>query len=81
MTHAELSQAISGIHIRYIQEAENYFDRSIHPVSMRRIIVFAAILALLLSLCAFTYTYFSTMAGDSLILTAKYAGEIGRAHV
>ena len=75
MTHAELSQAISGIHIRYIQEAENYFDRSIHPVSMRRIIVFAAILALLLSLCAFTYTYFSTMAGDSLILTAKYAGE------
>ena len=75
MTNTEISQAIGNIHIRYIQEAESYFDQKIHPVSMRRIIVFAAILALLLSLCAFTYTYFSTAAGDTLILTAKYAGE------
>ena len=75
MTNEEISQAIGGIHIRYIQEAENYFNQKLHPVSMRRIIVLAAILALLLSLCAFTYTYFSTIAGDNLILTAKYAGE------
>lgn len=75
MTSIEISQAISGIHVRYIQEAESYFDRKIHPISMRRILIFAAILALILSLCAFTYTYFSAMAGDSLILTAKYVGE------
>lgn len=75
MTNIEISQALGGIHVRYIQEAESYFDRKIHPVSMRRLLVFAAILALLLSLCAFTYTYFSAIAGDSLILTAKYAGE------
>ena len=75
MTSAEISQAVGGIHIRYIQEAEDYFNQKLHPVSMRRLIVLAAILALLLSLCAFTYTYFSTLAGDNLILTAKYAGE------
>ena len=75
MTNAEISQAVGNIHIRYIQEAENYFNHKVHPVTMRRILVFAAILIVLLSLCAFTYTYFSALAGDTLILTAKYAGE------
>ena len=75
MTNAEISQAVGNIHIRYIQEAENYFNHKVHPVTLRRILVFAAILTVLLSLCAFTYTYFSALAGDTLILTAKYAGE------
>lgn len=75
MTNAEISQAVGNIHIRYIQEAENYFNHKVHPVTMRRLLVFAAILTVLLSLCAFTYTYFSTIAGDTLILTAKYVGE------
>lgn len=75
MTQAEISHAIGGISIRYIQEADSYFDQKIHPVSMRRIMVLAAILITVLSLCAFTYTYFSTMAGDNLILSATYAGE------
>ena len=75
MTNAEISQAVGNIHIRYIQEAENYFNQKVHPVTMRRLLVFAAILTVLLSLCAFTYTYFSTIAGDTLILTAKYVGE------
>jgi len=75
MTRAEISRAVGGIHIRYIQEADTYFDQKVHPVSMRRILVLAAILITVLSLCAFTYTYFSTVAGDNLVLTAKYAGE------
>lgn len=75
MTSAEISRAIGGIHIRYIQEAENYFNHKVHPVTIRRIMLFAAILTVLLSLCAFTYTYFSAIAGDTLVLTAKYAGE------
>lgn len=75
MTRADISRGLGDIHVRYIQEAENYFDRKVHPVSMRRILIFAAILALLLCLCAFTYTYFSSITGDTLILTAKYAGE------
>ena len=75
MTNAEISQAVGNIHVRYVQEAENYFNQKVHPVSMRRILVFAAVLITLLSLCAFTYTYFSAVAGDTLILTAKYVSE------
>ena len=75
MTHAEISRAVSDINVRYIQEADTYFGQKLHPVSMRRILVLAAILITVLSLCAFTYTYFSTVAGDNLVLTAKYAGE------
>ena len=75
MTQAEISNAIGGISIRYIQEADSYFDQKIHPVSMRRIMVLAAILITVLSLCAFTYSYFSAMGGDNLILTATYAGK------
>lgn len=75
MTQAEISHAVGNISTRYIQEAESYFDQKLHPVSMRKIIVMAAILITVLSLCAFTYTYFSTTAGDNLVLTATYAGD------
>ena len=75
MTRAEISQSIGGISTKYVYEAAAYFERSVHPISLRRIIVLAAALALLLSLCAFTFTYFSTLAGDNLILTATYAGD------
>ena len=75
MTQAEISIAISGINTRYIQEANTYFEQKIHPVSFRRIVILAAIFGTILSLCAFTYTYFSTLSGDNLILTATYAGE------
>lgn len=75
MTQAEISRAIGSISTRYIQEADTYFDQKLHPVSMRRVLVLAAIIVTVISLCAFTYTYFSTAAGDNLILTASYAGE------
>lgn len=82
MTQAELSQAVGNISTRYIQEAEQYFDQKLHPASMRRLIVLAAVLTVLLSLCAYTYTYFSTAAGDNLVLTATYAGNgVVLAHV
>ena len=82
MTRAEISQAVGGINLRYIQEAETYFDRKTYHISLRRIAVLAAILITILCLCAFTYSYFSTLAGDNLILTATYAGDgIVLAHV
>lgn len=82
MTRAEISHAIGGINLRYIQEAETYFDKKTYHISLRKIAVLAAILIAILSLCAFTYSYFSTLAGDNLILTATYAGDgIILAHV
>ena len=73
MTRAELSRAVGNINNRYVLEAESYFDTNVHSVSMKRILVLAAVLLTLLSLCAFTYTYFSSAAGDTLTLSAKYA--------
>jgi hypothetical protein len=75
MTRAELSNAVGNINSRYIMEAEAYLEPGVHFISIRRICVLAAVLITILSLCAFTYTYFSTAAGDNLILTATYAGE------
>ena len=74
MTRAELSQAVGNIHPKYIYEAEQYFQHH-HRLPIRRVLVFAAILITILSLCAFTFTIFSTMAGDNLVFTATYAGE------
>lgn len=75
MTRSELSKSISNINSRYIMEAESYFEPGVHFISIRRICILAAVLITILSLCAFTYTYFSAAAGDNLILTATYAGE------
>lgn len=75
MTAIEISQSVGGISTKYIQEASTYFDKKASAVSMRRIMVFAAILATILSLCAFTYAIFSTSAGDTLVLSATYAGD------
>ena len=75
MTSAEISHAVGAISIRHIREAEEYFDRKTYHISMRRIALIAAVLITVLCLCAFTYGYFSTLAGDNLILTATYAGE------
>lgn len=75
MTQAELSRAVGNISTRYIQEADSYFSEKVHPVSSRRIVILAAAFLVLLSLCAFTYTYFSTMTGDNLVLSATYAGD------
>ena len=75
MTSAELSNAVGNINPRYIQEADNYFDQKIHPVSLRRILVLAAILIATVCLCAFTYTVFSSIAGHTLILTANHVGD------
>ena len=75
MTRAEISHAVGAINLRYIHEADTYFDRKTYHISLRRIAVLAAILIVILSLCAFTYSYFSTLAGDNLILTATYAGD------
>ena len=75
MTQATISQALNGISSQYIQEAEDYFNRKVHPTSLKRILLVAAILIAAFSLCAFTYTMFSAAAGDALILTATYAGD------
>ena len=75
MTRAEISHAIGAISMRHIIEAEDYFDAKNHHISMRRFFLIAAVLIIALCLCAFTYSYFSTLAGDNLILTATYAGE------
>ena len=75
MTRAETSHAIGAISMRHIIEAEDYFDAKNHHISMRRFFLIAAVLIIALCLCAFTYSYFSTLAGDNLILTATYAGE------
>ena len=82
MIRAEISHAVGAINIRYIREAEEYIERKDHHISLRRFTLIAAILITALCLCAFTYSYFSTLAGDNLILTATYAGEgIVLAHV
>lgn len=82
MTRAEISHAVGAINIRYIREAEEYIERKDHHISLRRFTLIAAILITALCLCAFSYSYFSTLAGDNLILTATYAGEgIVLAHV
>ena len=82
MTRAEISHAVGSISIRHITEAEEYLDAKIHHISMRKIVLLAAVLITILCLCAFTYGYFTTLAGDNLILTATYAGEgIVLAHV
>ena len=75
MTAIEISKAVGGISTSYIQEAATYFDKRAHPVSMRRLMLFAAILVTVLSLCAFTYAIFSTSAGDTLVLSATYTGD------
>ena len=75
MTREEISKAVSNISILHIQEANTYFDRKIHPLVAKKFLLFAAVLATVLSLCAFTYRIFSSMAGDNLILTATYAGD------
>ena len=75
MTSAELSHAVGNISPRYIQEAESFFDQKIHPVSLRRILLLAAILITALSLCAFTHAVFSSAGGNTLILTANHVGE------
>ena len=75
MTAIEISKAVGGISTSYIQEAATYFDKRVHPVSIRRLLVFAAILVTVLSLCAFTYAIFSTSAGDTLVLSATYTGD------
>lgn len=74
MTKSELSHAVGSISTRYIQEADAYFNQALHPVSVRKILMLAAVLITALSLCAFTYAVFSTMAGDNLLLTATYSG-------
>lgn len=82
MIRAEISHAVGAINIRYIREAEEYIERKDHHISLRRFTLIAAILITALCLCAFSYSYFSTLAGDNLILTATYAGEgIVLAHV
>lgn len=75
MTRADISRAVGAISIRHIRESEEYFDRKTHHISIRRITLLAAVLITVLCLCAFTYSYFSTIAGDNLILTATYAGD------
>ena len=75
MTQAEISQAVGGIHSRYIMEAESYFEEKLHPVSLKRILILAAVITTIVTLCAFTYSYFSTFSGDNLTLAATYAGE------
>ena len=50
MTAIEISKAVGGISTSYIQEAASYFDKRVHPVSMRRLLVFADILVTVLSL-------------------------------
>lgn len=75
MTQAAISQALNGISSQYIQEAEDYFNQKVHPISLKRILLVAAILITVFSLCAFTYTIFSAAAGDALVLTATYAGD------
>ena len=74
MTSFELSCAVGNISSKYILEAEQFFQEKYHRISTRKVLIFAAILAAVLSLCAFTYAVFSTMAGDNLIITANYAG-------
>lgn len=82
MTKAEISHAVGAINIRHIIEADEYIDAKTYHICIRRIALIAAILTMALCLCAFTYSYFSTLAGDNLILTATYAGEgIVHAHV
>ena len=82
MTRSEISHAVGSISIRHITEAEEYLDAKIHHISMRKIVLLAAVLITILCLCAFTYGYFTTLAGDNLILTATYSGEgIVLAHV
>ena len=82
MTRAEISHSVGAINVRYIYEAEEYMDRKYYHLSLRRITLIAAILITALCLCAFSYSYFSTLAGDNLILTATYAGDgIVLAHV
>ena len=75
MTRAEISDAVGKINTRYVLEAELYFTDRSTSVSTRRFLVIAAVLITILSLCAFSFTYFSSAAGDNLILTATYAGE------
>lgn len=75
MTRAEISHAVGAISIRHIRETEEYFDAKTYHISLRRIMLIAAVLITVLCLCAFTYSYFSTLSGDNLILTATYAGE------
>ena len=75
MTRAELSYAVGNISSKYILEAEQYFQQKYRRASMRKVLVLAAILVTVLSLCAFTYAVFSSTAGDNLIITAKYAGK------
>ena len=75
MTKAEISHAVGEISVRYLQEAEEYFDNKTRHISLRRITLIAAVFITILCLCAFTYSYFSTLAGDNLILTATYAGD------
>ena len=82
MTRAEISYAVGAISVRHIKEAEEYLDAKTYHISARKIALLAAVLITLLCLCAFTYGYFTTLAGDNLILTATYAGEgIVLAHV
>ena len=82
MTRAEISYAVGAISVRHIKEAEEYLDAKTYHISVRKIALLAAVLITLLCLCAFTYGYFTTLAGDNLILTATYAGEgIVLAHV
>lgn len=75
MTRTEISDAVGKISTRYVLEAELYFTERSTSVSTRRFLVIAAVLITILSLCAFSFTYFSSAAGDNLILTATYAGE------
>ena len=82
MTRAEISRAVGAINVRYVQEAEEYLDSKTYHITIRKLFWIAAVLITALSLCAFTYGYFSTLAGDNMVLTATYAGEgIVLAHV
>ena len=73
MTRAEISHAVGAINLRYIHEADTYFDRKTYHISLRRIAVLAAILIVILSLCAFTYSYFSTLKVSSSGHFRKYS--------
>jgi len=75
MTRVEISRGIGGISSRYVWEAETFIHQSKHTISIRKIVVIAAILISILLLCAFTFSVFSTLAGDNLILSANYASE------
>lgn len=82
MTRAEISRAVGAINVRYVQEAEEYLDSKTYHITIRKLFWIAAVLITALSLCAFTYGYFSTLASDNMVLTATYAGEgIVLAHV